>query len=300
MIFLWRVPYFIFRQRSWSLASGFVNALAALFGSWKYNFLVAAGFLLSVGAVLFSDRTAVMALGVAVLVSLLSGSSKRSLSWLPKIRTNICATEDAMKGVAYENLTHEQAEKWKGNLQTSIILSRLCLFVARRLRDYGRSRLTKVASVFISLMMFAETVVVFTFVNYGLFRIDPAMFRVAQEGVGLFDFFYYSFNRIVFCSVNEIAPASMLAKSSFVAEAACALFLVAIFVSLLFSTRSETQAEELNRSIEVITLEGRKMEQMILAEYQFNSVEAALAALQQVKAGMLGFIYKLSENIDDK
>lgn len=314
ILLLWRIPRLIFKQKGWNFSFGFLSAVTTFFVSLEYNSVIAVVFLITTATILVSHSAICLWMAtIGMLLVLLVGFCRRFVSifrpsrafilfekivgWMSKFRSNLCCVEAAMKGVPYESLTHAQAEQWKTKLQTSIILSRFLLFVARKLREYGRSRLTKIASVFISLLMIAQTVAVFTFVNFALWRIDPAMFKTSGKSVGLFDFFYYSFNRIVFCSMGEIIPESHFAKSVYVAEAACALFLVAIFVSLLFSTRAETQAEELSRSIECITSEGRAIEQMVLAEYQFKSVEDALVELKKLKVGMIDLIYKLSDNM---
>jgi hypothetical protein len=173
------------------------------------------------------------------------------IGFLPKVRRRSFVLK--IPGIPFEAMNKEQVEEWKRSLQWSMLLSRLCLFVARKLRDYGRSRLTKIASAFICLFMVGEAVVVFTFVNYALWKIEPGMFDTKGSVVGLFDFFYYAFNRIVFSAIAEIQPVGTVAKVFYVAEAMCALFLIAIVFSLMFSTRAETQGEELNRSVEAIS-----------------------------------------------
>lgn len=315
LIIVARFIHLVFRQRSWSLGLGVINAFANFFGSLKHNFLMCAGFLITTALIVFCNARHVVLVGVMGIVALLayaivrrfvlvfrqSTASKVYVTvtrWLPKIRTNMFALEESAKGLRYEDLTHEQAEKWKGSLQASIVLSRLCLFVARKLRDYGRSKLTKAASVFIILLMLAETVVTFTLANYGLWKFDPLMFKIESGAPGLFDFFYYSFNRIGFSSISEIVPSMVAAKILYVGEAACAMFIIAILISLLLSTRDEAQTEELNETIRTISSEGRAMEQLILVEYQFENLEAALTMLKQAKAGMIDWIYKLSEDIE--
>jgi hypothetical protein len=311
VLLFWRIPFLVLEQESWSLAIGYVNAVAAFFGSLKYNLVIAGGFSTAMAIILTSNSPIYLWIALSGLfLILLTAFGRRFvsifkpaktfwlfetiISWLPKLRRRQFVLK--IPGIPFEAMTQEQVEEWKRSLQWSMVLSRLCLFVARKLRDYGRSRLTKIASVFISLFMIGEAVVVFTFANYALWKIDPSMFSTKVDAVGLFDFFYYAFNRIVFCSMGEIIPEGAVAKVFYLAEAMCALFLIAIFFSLMFSTRAETQAEELNRSVESITGEGQAMERLILTEYQFNNVEAAMTALKKVQGGMLDLIDILSEN----
>jgi len=76
-----------------------------------------------------------------------------------------------------------------------------------------------------------------------------------------------------------------------------ALFLIAIFVSLLLSVRSQRYSEELNEVIKGIEGQGEDMEGFIRDEYKINSIDEAIAELEKLKAGMVKFIYKITEII---
>ena len=53
IILFWKIPFFIFKQRSWILAFAFINSIISFFKSIKYNFITSALFLASL-AIIFS------------------------------------------------------------------------------------------------------------------------------------------------------------------------------------------------------------------------------------------------------
>ena len=215
---------------------------------------------------------------------------------MPTIRTSTFKLEDTIKDVPYDQLSPEQAEKWKSNLQSSFVLSRVCLFAARKLRNYSTSGYGKISSAFICVFLTAATIMVFGLINLGLYKIDSTFFR-ATEVPMRFTFFHYSFNRMFFSSISELEPAKPLAKSIYDGEALFAFFLLVIFVSLLLSARAERQTEELNRAIETLEQESRAMDSAILVEYRFESVDGALAALEKIQTGATSFLQILSRNL---
>lgn len=47
VVFCWEIPYLIFKQRSWTLAFAFVNAVISLFRSLRYKFVAGTVFILA-------------------------------------------------------------------------------------------------------------------------------------------------------------------------------------------------------------------------------------------------------------
>jgi hypothetical protein len=53
------------------------------------------------------------------------------------------------------------------------------------------------------------------------------------------------------------------------------------------------------RIIVSVEREGRAVEALLLSEFDLGSVDIAIDALQKAKAGMIGFIIYLSNNLDE-
>jgi hypothetical protein len=136
----------------------------------------------------------------------------------------------------------------------------------------------------------------FTCINYGLYKIDPEYFRYTALP-NLFTFIYYSFYNL-FNSLQEIPPNKAISQAFSMTESFLSLFLVAIFVSLLLSVRSQRDSEEINEAIHEFEKQGNAMENLIREEYKLDNIEAAIAELNRLKAGLVNFIYQLSKSID--
>ncbi len=313
VVILWKVPFFILRQRSWPLAIAFINALASFFGSITYNLFVLAAFLASSSLVLFSHNKGLLWTSIVILFSLmLVAYGRRFISifraqkvfriyervagWMPKIQKSTLNLGEKIKDIPYDQLTPEQAENWNSSLQSSFVLSRACLFAARKLRSYGKSGFGKISSAFICVFLTVATIIVFALINLGLYKIDPGFYRATETPIR-FTFFHYSLNRMIFNSIPELEPANAIAKTVYDSEALFAFFLVVIFVSLLLSARTQKQIEDLNRTIEKIEAESQAMDLAIVVDFHFETVDSALAALEQRKAGTTSFLRLLSDTL---
>ncbi len=311
IVVLLKLPFFILRQRSWPLAIAFINAVVSFFGSITYNLFVAAAVLGSSSIILFSDNRVLLWTSIATLWGLVTLAYIRRfvsvfkpprvfrfyekiVGLAPKMQRLAVKGDEKVTSTPYNELTPEQAEKWNSNLQTSFFLSRACLFAARKLRSYGRSGFGKISSAFICVFLTAVTVVVFAFINFGIYKVDPASFGTI-EAPTRFTFVHYSFNRMIFNSIPELEPRSTIAKLSYDSEAMFAFFLVVIFASLLLSTRTQRQVDELNETIRKIEAESHAMDLAIAVEFHFASVDTALTTLEQRRAGTRAFLRLLSD-----
>jgi hypothetical protein len=221
---------------------------------------------------------------------------EKIVALLPKIKRRMFTLEDQLKGTPYEQLTPEQANKWKQNLSTSLMLNRLCLFASRKLRAYGDSAWAKLAPAFTAFMLFAATTVTFALANFAAYKIMPASFVVNGQS-NLMLFLHYSFNRMVFNTIPEIIPQGVLAMLLYDAEAFFSVTLGLVFISLILTMRRERQTTEMNRAIEYFGEQGKIIEEGILSEYRFNSIEDAISALEKVQQGATVFLYNIAERI---
>jgi len=313
IVCFWKIPRFIFKRRSWVLGFAFVNAVFTFFTGFKYNLITSAAFLIATGTIVGTSNGYLLWPAIAIISLILYAEyvqrfistikPSRIFSMQSKIVGDVTnfgrttfALDETIRGVPYDQLTKEQAEKWKTNLQTSILFSRLCLFIARKLKHYQTSGVGLVSAVFIVIFLVMFTVFSFAIVNLGLYKIDHGSFA-HDSTPSFFTFIYYSFNTVVFNRISDLVPIVVTTKISWMLEAASALFIGLIFASLILSIRRQKQVEELNTAIAVISGYGREVENFILGEYKFSSVDAALRELEQLKGVFVSFIYKLSASI---
>ena len=190
-----------------------------------------------------------------------------------------------------------QIEKWTTNVQTFVLYNRICLFIARRLKSYQESGFNIASSVIAILLLVVFTVLSFALVNFGLFKINQHFFTSSIIPT-FFNFFYYSFNVLMFNQIQDIVATTPTSQVISMTESFFALFLIAIFVSLVLSVRSQKDVNELNDLIKNLSEEGTKMEDYVKEKYRFNNIEEAMEALQKLKASFTGFIYRITEGIE--
>lgn len=316
IILFWKIPFFVFKQRSWIFAFALINAVISFFKSIKYNFITLALFLTSFAVIFgFSNKKLLWpAILVLFIILLVIYVRRFILVFKPssvyqvyiKIfsatknygskQTTLFALDENIKNLPVENFDQKQLEKWTTNLQTSVLFNRVCLFVAKKLKDYQNSGLNIVSYILTILLLIILTVFSFSAINFGLFKISNEFFSYPTIP-NFFTFFYYSFNNLIFNSIKEITPLMPIAQIAFMAQSFFALILVAIFISLLLSVRNQRHTEELNEVINWIETQGTEIEEFIKDEYKINSIEDAMAELEKLKAGLAKFIYKITESI---
>jgi hypothetical protein len=310
---LLRVPYLVLRQQSWDLAIAFMNGVGAFFVSLRHTVTMATWFLVSAAVVLFAHNKPLLWTAMLILLALLvityvrraATALKKSrlfivqekiVALLPKIRRKMFALEDKLKDKPYEQLTPEEANTWKQRLTISLILNRLCLFAARKLRAYGESAWAKLAPAFTAVMLFAATTVTFALTNLAAFKLIPDSF-VLTASPGLILFVHYSFNRMVFNTIPEVVPKHSVAILLYDLEAMFSVLLGLVFISLILTMRRERQTAEMNRTIESFGEQGRIIEQGIVSEYHFRNIDDAISALEKVQQGVTAVLYNIAERI---
>jgi hypothetical protein len=189
-----------------------------------------------------------------------------------------------------------RANNETANLQTSVLFNRVCLFAAKKLRDYQNSGLNIIYYVLTILLLILITIFSFAVINFGLYKIDSAFFGF-PDIPNFFTFFYYSFNNLLFNQIQELIAVGPISQTVSMIESFFALFLIVIFVSLLISVRGQKHTEELNEVIKGVEEQGSSMEGFIRDEYKINNIEDAMAELEKLKAGLTKFIFKITESI---
>ncbi len=313
IVLFWKIPFFVFKQKSWIFAFALINAVISFLKSIKYNFIIAALFLSSLAIIFGFSNKKLLWLAIIVLfiilaiiyihrfISVFKPSSIfqvhiKIFSGIRKHGTSSFTLDESLKNLPVENFDQKQLEKWSANLQTSVLFNRICLFTAKKLRDYQNSGLNIISYILIILLLIIITNFSFAVINLGLFKINSDFFSFSTAP-SFFTFFYYSFNNLFSNSIKEIAPVMPISQTASMTESFFALFLVAIFISLLLSVKSQRHAEELNEAIKGIEAQGTEMEGFIKDEYKINSIEDAMAELDKLKASLAKFIYKITESI---
>jgi hypothetical protein len=313
ILIFWRIPFFIFKQKSWILVFAVVNSVISLFRSIKYKFITSTVFLICT-AIIFGFSN-IVALWVAIITLLLllfviyinslfvvikpSSVFQVHKKLFPEIRKrgkNFFTLDETVKNITVENMDKGQLEKWTTTLQSSVLFNRVCLFSAKKLKDYQNSGLGVLSYVFSILSLIILTVFSFAVINYGIYKIDNSYFEFFKIP-SFFTFVYFSFGNLVFNTIKELSPSMPISQALSMIESFFALFIGAILVSLFFSFKSQRYANELNEVIKSIEDQGSSMEGYIKDEYKFNNIYDAISELEKLKSGLVSFIYKITESL---
>lgn len=316
IVIFWKVPFFIFTMKSWNLAFAVINAVISFFRSFKYNFITSALLLCSFAILGASSNLYALYIAVASVVTILltiyihrfistfKPSSifqayTKIFSGIRKHGTTSFALDSALKGIPIARYDQSQLTKWSTNLQLSVLFNRVCLFSAKKLRDYQNSGFNLASGVLTTLILILITVLGFAFTNYGIYKIDSHFFT-APATPSFFVFIYYSFNNLFFNQIPEIVPTSPISQSLSMVENLFAFLLGAIFLSIVLPIRNQRYSEELNQTISNIREQGDSMEHFIRDEYNISTIEDALMELQRAKANMVTVLYQISDGLKDE
>lgn len=316
IILLWKIPVLIYKIGSWNLAFAYIDSIISFVKSFRITFITLSFFLISTAITLAASNNMILWISTVLLASILlivyvqrialvlkpSGIYQtyvRFFSFTAKTTRDTFGKavldENATK-VPVESMDDKQLEKWIGNVQQLVLFNRVCLFVAKGLKSYQESGISVVSFIFNILFLFLYTVFSFALINYGLFKIDSNLYSFSHMPA-FFTFFYYSFNLLFFNSIQEITATAPLSQIVLMSEYFYGLFLVAIFVSLVLSIKSQKYADELNDAIKKLTEEGLKMEEHMKDEFNLNSIADAMEALRKLKSSVVDFLYTLTKTI---
>ncbi len=313
IVVFWKVPVFIFKQKSWTLAFALGNSVISIFRNLKRSAIKAALFFISATLIFISTNMYVLVGAGSIILALLALSfAARFISVfrrsnllavymiiLDKWREEIAkkTLDDDLKDLPVRELTSDQLKLWSARLEARVLFNRVCLFLVRNLRRYQKSRLNVASGVFTTLALLTMTVFSFAIINLATFRFDGGLYEIAREPT-FFDFFHYSFKTFLFSSTEEIEAIRPLSQSLAMVENFFALFLGIIFASLLISVRSQRYSDDLDRAIIMIEKQGKIMEFQIIKDFKIKTIDEAMAELDRAKAGMISVLYWFSRNLN--
>jgi hypothetical protein len=101
----------------------------------------------------------------------------------------------------------------------------------------------------------------------------------------------------MFNTIPEITANDIWSKIVSMSEVSAFIFFSVILVSLIYTTSSQRYSNDLTSLIRKIQRDGENMKSLIQEDYKMNSIEEAIGALQNVKAGMLNLIFWITNAI---
>ena len=195
-----------------------------------------------------------------------------------------------------EKLNDKQLDKWAGDLYQLVLFNRTCLFVSRKMKSYQESGFNVVSSILSVLLLVLYTIFSFALINFGLFKIDQHFYSYPATP-SFFNFFYYSFNVLLFNQIQDVMATTPVAQVALMTESFYALFLVAILITLVLTFKTQKVADEMKEAIKNLSELGIQMEAHIKNKYRLESIETAMEALQKLRVSLTEFLYTITKEI---
>ncbi|WP_281202691.1 hypothetical protein [Cytobacillus kochii] len=310
ILLFWRIPYFIFKQKSWVIAFTFINGIISFIVSLKYLFVTSAIYTVSATILLTSTNEALLVIScISILIILILTFYNRFevifkksnllsfyTTFFSRMDNSTLIIEEEITKTPVELLDEKQLERRTTNLQSIVLFNRIHLFIAKKLREYQNSKMNYAYYIVSIIGVVAFTILSFTFVNLSLYKIDPDNFSF-ESPPSLFTFIYYSFNNLLSTPISELKAITPISQSISMFSTFCAFLIGVILVSLILSVRSQKHQEELNEVISGFERQGELLEKLILVQYKIKNIEDALVELEKLKAILINIIYKITDNI---
>lgn len=312
-ILLWKLPKFVWKQKSWLFAFAILNAAISFVRSFRRDFISGTLLLISAALILSSENRYLLygsSLIIFVLVVLAyalafvrgfrpSAVFETYTKVLPLIRNGtFLKIDESIRNLPIEMMTTRELELRTTSLQNVVLYNRACLLISRKLRDYQRSG-ANVASYILSLMILLMfSVMSFALINYALHKISPTFYQFTYSKESFFAFVYYSAGSMFYAS-NGLVPVEPFSQFVQLVQFLCALLAVVIFATVIYSLRNERYSSQIEEVILSMEREGKTIEALLLSEFNLDSIDRAIDALQKAKAGLTGFIVYLTKNLGE-
>jgi len=320
ILFLWRIPSLIYKTKSWNLIFALIDSIISFFKSFKLSYITTAFYLVSAALIFGISNKIILWISLVVLFGILlftyiqrsikvfkpSGMSQlyikifnslgkfvRSIPPAPEYPAMILDEKELE--IPIESMDEKQLQKWITGVQYLVFFNRICLFVAKKIKSYQESRFNIASAAFSILMLLIFTVLSFSIINFGLYKINPDFFEVSSVPT-YFTFIYYSFSNIFHSSIREITATAPPSQVVLMTESLFEVFLIGIFVTLVITVRSQRETDEMNKVISYLNEEGRNAEGYLKEKYRYN-IEEAIEALQKLNAFLANILNKMTETI---
>lgn len=313
VVLFWKFPIFVWKQKSWLFAFALVNAGISFWRSFRRDFLRTAALFISTIVILSTNSTAALWASASVIFTVLtliyfsaflkafrpSAIFQVYSKAFPAIRkSDFLKIDTSLKNLPVERLSPDQMVLRTKAIQNVVLYNRLCLFIAKRLRDYQRSRLNVVTYILGLVGLLTLTVLAFALINYAAFKIDPLLFQFSYARPAFFSFIYYSVGSMAYAS-NGLMPTAAASQAIQIAQVLFAVLLLVILAAVILSMRTERYTTDLNEVVDRLNSEGRAMEGALRTEFNLDSIAKAIDALQNTKADLVGLILFITKGLGD-
>lgn len=316
IILLWEIPKIIYKFKSWILFLGLMEVISSFFYKFRYKIMLLTATLFAFLLIAISNSRPVLAFSVFSLMVVLilslfwtaysSFQAPNFLSFQSKIikkfrnsgfTRSLILIDEKIKKSKSRKLTKEQSTIVLTNMQMALLFHRSIYFWAYQLEKYRESRVGFILGGISYVWLFVKLVFFLSFMNYGLYKINPGDFYTSNAS--FFSFINYSINSLFFSETSQLLaigniPLILRILSGLIGY----IVLGTLILSFFYKTKQMKEDKELTEAIKVIKAEGRELGEQIKGEYSVSTFEA-IERLQEFKAGMLKWILTISSQLPD-
>lgn len=300
------IPFKTFSLGRWNGIISYINTFIIFFKHFRYKIVMAILYILSLILTLKSHNKIVLIgsiiFNIYCIIGLIKSIFKIAFcdseiySAYKKLVNKIM---NRKTGKENEYLKITSIEELKENkelvsmVETRLLINRLLLFSAKKLKDYNNSK----SYIFQDVILFITTVIIgiisFSLINYGIFKIENLNYRIL-EGIPTFiDFILYTIS----CSNGYILPITMLTKILEIVKALIFFIFSGLFVCTFLEGSKKKQKDGIESVIASINDSAKMEENKIIKQELFEDIDSAIKGLQQMHSSLVGIILKITENL---
>jgi hypothetical protein len=312
ILILWKLPWFLYRRKSWLLVVATVNVLIVALANLRRK-AIAFGLMTIAMVVLLVSRIGWVVDGaIIVALGILSYWYMQVLRY-SIVRTEFLRVQDSLferavnsepvklvssqgmrlMATDVEMYPKSELETFINELGQSIVINRAMYFWAYQIDKYRKSAASLIAACIQYVALFLSTAIVYSLVNRAIFRTAAGEYTWTGGFPSAFRITLYSFGSLVFNSRSGIeATGNMASAVSVIAGVMGVVFLVGLMLSAAISSRLKNDDEGTQTLI--ATLKSRASAQEGYFRQNFAiSMDEAIQRMQAVGyafSGIIGFL----------
>jgi len=308
----WKLPRLLIKSRSPLLAIGIAALVTSIVGRYRLFVIALATATLSGLIIVFSDTAWLVAVGMASMFATLmwwlvvtaidlirtprfvrmqEKAIKKLLGW--KLIENL-VTPVSPDQIELNSWTAEDAKKYRDSAGNALLARQLFNFWAFSLDEYRKGPSLLLLNAAAGVAILAQVVVVFTFLNYGAYLIDPTGFDFTVPPSG-WTFAYYSITAAYFGEISALAPTGALPILVKIANGAVGLIGVGTIITTVILNFRSIRADRASVSVvQLLRDRASRLETQSAEQFQMSMVELQ-NRLVTASWGLLSFLGWLTD-----
>jgi hypothetical protein len=312
IVVFWRVPWLVIKQQSWVLFFALFNFVVGFVQSIKHTLIALSIYLISFTAIMLGSAKPLLyvsgvSLFLVLTVSFIRRFSSvfkgdklfqfyhRAVPWMRGKAFLLIKVDDGIRNLPVSRMDATQVSKWTSSLEQSVLVNRVLLFSARKVRDHQKSPYGVLLGVIATIFLWIATVVTFTAINLAAYKIEPTSFSATAPPT-FFTFVHYSFKAMFIATISELTAISPLSQSIEMLNNFYAFLTYAIVLAAFIAMHGQRYNTQLDELIGTLEREGKEAEAFIRSEFKL-SIDDALAELVKLKSGLLNILLHLTTNL---